>query len=102
MGPVGRRHPIRDDLRPGRGPGTRTFMYASKEADTNPRARVGRDLLDLQGKAPRITINSPAAGTPEPGAITDPGQVASMLRMLLAGPVDQRIQPTAEQPGRLL
>jgi hypothetical protein len=72
------------------------------EADTNPRARVGRDLLDLQGKVRRISINSRADGTTELGAITDPGQVASMLRMLLAGPVDQRIQPTAEQPGWLL
>jgi hypothetical protein len=72
------------------------------EADTNPRARVGRDLLDLQGKVRRISISSRADGTTELGAITDPGQAASMLRMLLAGPVAQRIQPAAEQPGRLL
>jgi hypothetical protein len=68
------------------------------EADTNPRARVGRDLLDLEGKVRRISINSHSDGTTELGAITDPGQVAAMVRMLLAGPVDQRIQPAGEQP----
>jgi hypothetical protein len=68
------------------------------EADTNPRARLGRDLLDLEGKVRRISINSHSDGTTELGAITDPGQVAAMVRMLLAGPVDQRIQPAGEQP----
>ena len=72
------------------------------EADTNPRARVGRDLLDLEGKVRRISINSRADGRSELGAITDPKQVAGMIRMLLAGRVDQRIQPVAEQPVRLL
>jgi hypothetical protein len=72
------------------------------EADTNPRARAGRDLLDLDGKVRRISINSRADGTTELGAITDPKQVAGMVRMLLGGPVDQRIQPVGEQPVRLL
>jgi len=72
------------------------------EADTNPRAQVGRDLLDLQGKVRRISVNSRADGTTELGAITDPKQVAGMVRMLLAGPVDQRVQPAGEQPVRLL
>jgi hypothetical protein len=66
------------------------------EADTNPRARVGRDLLDLEGKVRRISINSRAGGTPELAAITDPRQAAGMVRMLLAGPVDQRVQPIGE------
>ena len=72
------------------------------EADTNPGARVGRDLLDLEGKVRRISINSRPDGTTELGAITDPRQVAGMVRMLLAGPVDQRIQPAGEQPVWLL
>jgi hypothetical protein len=72
------------------------------EADTNPRARVGRDLLDLQGRVRRISINSHTDGTTELGVITDPEQVAGMVWMLLAGPVDQRIQPTGEQPVRLV
>ena len=72
------------------------------EADTNPRARVGRDLLDEEGKVRRIGINSRADGTTELGVIADPGQVAGMVGMLLAGPVDQRIQPAGEQPVRLL
>ena len=72
------------------------------EADTNPGARVGRDLLDLDGKVRRISVNSHADGTTELGAITDPGQVAGMVGMLLAGQVDQRIEPAAEQPMRLL
>jgi hypothetical protein len=72
------------------------------EADTNPGARIGRELLDLEGKVRRIGINSRAAGTTELGVITDPGQVAGMIRMLLAGPVDQRVRPAGEQPVRLL
>jgi hypothetical protein len=72
------------------------------EADTNPRARVGRDLLDLEGKVRRISINSRADSTTELGGISDPGQVAGMVGMLLAGPVDQRVQPAGEQPVRLL
>ena len=72
------------------------------EADTNLRARVGRDLLDLEGKVRRISINSRADGTTELGAITDLKQVAGMVRMLLTGPVDQRVQPTGEQPVRLV
>jgi hypothetical protein len=72
------------------------------EADTNPGARVGRDLLDLEGKVRRIGINSRVDGTTELGAITDPKQVAGMVRMLLAGPVDQRTEPASEQPAWLL
>jgi hypothetical protein len=72
------------------------------EADTNPRARAGRDLLDLEGKVRRISVNSRADGTTELGAVTDPKQVDVMVRMLLAGPVDQRVQPAGEQPVRLL
>jgi hypothetical protein len=66
------------------------------EADTNLRARVGRDLLDLDGEVCRISINSRADGTTELGVINDPEQVAGMIRMLLAGPVDQRVQPGGE------
>jgi hypothetical protein len=72
------------------------------EADTNPRARTGRDLLDLQDKVRRIGVNSRADGTTELGAITDPEQVAAMVRMLLAGPVDRRAAPAGEQPVWLL
>ena len=49
------------------------------EANTNPRARAGRDLLDLEGKVRRIGVNSRADGVTELGAITDPKQVASMI-----------------------
>jgi hypothetical protein len=72
------------------------------EADTNPGARVGRDLLDLDGKVRRISVNSQSDGTTELGAITDPEQVAGMVGMLLAGPVDQRVEPAGEQPVWLL
>jgi hypothetical protein len=68
------------------------------EADTNPRARVGRDLLDLEGKVRRMTINRRADGTTELGGISDPGQVAGMVGMLLGGPVDRPSQPADERP----
>jgi hypothetical protein len=68
------------------------------QADTNPEARAGRELLDLEGKVRRISVNSRAGATTELGAISDPGQVAGMIGMigmLLGGPVDQRVQTSA-------
>jgi hypothetical protein len=72
------------------------------EADTNPRARIGRDLLDLDGKVRRISASSHANGSTELGAITNPKQVAGMVQMLLEAPVDQRVEPAAEQTIWLL
>ncbi len=50
----------------------------------------------------RISINSRVDGTTELGVIADPKQVAGIVGMLLARPMDQRVEPASEQPVRLL
>jgi hypothetical protein len=59
------------------------------EADTNPRARVGADLLDLVNKVSYIGINSGQDGRTELGAVHNPDQVGALIGMVLKAPVDQ-------------
>ena len=63
------------------------FLY---EADTNPRARRGADLLDVAGKVRSIGIDSDTGdGTTEIAAIARPAQVATLVGLLLNARVDQ-------------
>jgi hypothetical protein len=57
------------------------------EADANPRARRGADLLDLAGKVRFIGINSPQDGTTQIAAITSRAQVATLVAQVLNAPV---------------
>jgi len=59
------------------------------EADTNPKAQTGADLLDIGGKARSIGVNSEQDGATELAAITDPEQVAVLVELVLGAPVDQ-------------
>jgi hypothetical protein len=59
------------------------------EADTNPNAKKGADLLDLAGKVQYIGVNSEQDGTTELAAIKDPKQVTNLVSMVLGAPVDQ-------------
>lgn len=68
----------------------RLFLY---EADTNPAARVGADLLDLAGKVDHIGINSPTDGTTQLGTIRDPALVQTAVALVEQGTVDQAVQP---------
>ncbi len=65
------------------------------EADTNPNARHGADLLDIGGKVRYIGINSEQDGITELGAVKDPQQVAALVAMVLKAPVDQNHQNEA-------
>lgn len=65
--------------------GDRIALY---EADTNPRAQKGADLLDFGGKVTRIGVNSEEDGTTELGTITDPAQVAALVKLILDAPAD--------------
>jgi hypothetical protein len=65
------------------------------EADTNPKARHGADLLDIGGKVRYIGINSEQDGITELGAVKDPQQVAALVAMVLKAPVDQNRQDQA-------
>jgi len=59
------------------------------EADTNPNAKTGADLLDIGGKVRYIGVNSAQDGVTELAAIADPGQVAALAEMVLSARVDQ-------------
>jgi hypothetical protein len=62
------------------------------EADVNAAARIGGDLLDLAGKVDAISIASgTGAGTTQLAAVTDPAKVKRLVDIVLASPVDQRV-----------
>ena len=62
------------------------------EADTNPHASKGGDLLDIGGKVQSIGIVSAQDGETELGAIKDPKQVAALVTLILQAPVNQNSQ----------
>lgn len=61
------------------------------EADSNPAARVGGDLLDIGGRVSYIGINSEQDGATELAAIKSTAQVDALVRMVMEAPVNQQI-----------
>ena len=59
------------------------------EADTNPAARTGVDLLDIRGRVRSIGINSPEDGSTELASIDDLETVERLVEIVLSAPVDQ-------------
>lgn len=59
------------------------------EADTNPQARMGADLLDIQGKVKAIFVRSADDGTTELGSIKDAAQIKQLVEMIEGAPVKQ-------------
>ena len=53
------------------------------EADTNPHAKKGADLLDIGGKVEYIGINSPLDGKTELASIKEESLVSSLVEMVL-------------------
>jgi hypothetical protein len=68
--------------------GTQYLIY---EADTNPQAKRGSDLLDIEGKVISIGIKSNIDGKTELASIKDENKVAELVRMVLDAPVDQTV-----------
>jgi len=64
------------------------------EADSNPAAKVGADLLDLDGKVAAITLLSPKDGRTILGRIADPARIRELVNLVLAGPVEQSVPTT--------
>ncbi len=62
------------------------------EADTNPDATKGADLLDIEGKVEYIGINSPIDGKTELASIKEESLVSSLVEMVLNAPVDQTVR----------
>jgi hypothetical protein len=59
------------------------------EADSNPAARRGADLLDIEGKVTSIVLFSERDGRTIVGRITDPARIADLVGQVLGAPVDQ-------------
>ena len=59
------------------------------EADTNPLAKSGEDLLDIRGKATTIDILSEEDGTTVLSTFDEEHDVERMVKTVLASPVDQ-------------
>lgn len=67
------------------------------EADTNPHAQKGADLLDIGGKAEYISINNPIDGKTELASIREASLVSSLVEMVLEAPVDQTVRSSGNQ-----
>jgi hypothetical protein len=59
------------------------------EADSNPAAKTGRDLLDIEGKVVGIALVGGKDGRTVLGRITERSQVDELVRLVLSAPVDQ-------------
>ena len=64
------------------------------EADTNPMAKVGADLLDLANKVQHIGVNSASDGHSELVAINDQNAVQALVDLVEKSSVDQSNQPS--------
>lgn len=67
------------------------------EADTNPGAQMGGDLLDIGGKVNYISINSNTDGTTILASIKDQTQIDDLVQMILAAQINQTINKTGSQ-----
>jgi hypothetical protein len=65
------------------------------EADTNPRATTGADLLDLTGKVDYITVRD---STGQEATIRDAAVLTRLVSLILQAPVDQSIEPPPNGP----
>ena len=59
------------------------------EADTNPLAKIGEDLLDLRGKVTTIDILSEEDATTVLGTLDEEPYIEHFVEMVLGSPVDQ-------------
>jgi hypothetical protein len=57
------------------------------EADSNPAAKTGADLLDIDGRVSAIALLSQKDGRTVIGRISDPGRVAELVRVVVTGPI---------------
>ena len=67
------------------------------EADTNPNAKKGGDLLDIGDKVDCIDINSSIDGKTELASVKDKMQVDQLVQMVLDAPVDQTLHKTGTE-----
>jgi len=70
------------------------------EADTNPKARTGTDLVDLEGKVDYISITD--SSERDLATFHDPAAVAHLVGLILQAPVDQSVQTPPGGPQYFL
>jgi hypothetical protein len=70
------------------------------EADTNPAAKTGRDLLDIEGKVVGIALVSGKDGRTILGRITERSRIEELVRLVLSALVDQNPPPSTPSPPR--
>ena len=68
------------------------------EADTNPAAKIGEDLLDIRGKVTAIDILSPKDARTVLGTIDDECVVKRFVEIVLGSPVDQESRDRGRPP----
>ena len=68
------------------------------EADTNPAAKIGEDLLDIRGKVTAIDILSPKDARTVLGTIDDERVVERFVETVLGSPVDQESRDRGRPP----
>jgi hypothetical protein len=69
------------------------------EADSNPAAKAGADLLDIEGRVASIALLSPKDSLTVIGRISDPARVAQLVRLVMAGPVGTSHPPSSGPPA---
>lgn len=62
------------------------------EADTNPNAKTGADLLDIGGKVQSIAVTDDSNGDRPVATLTNSERIVMLMTLLLAAPVDQSQQ----------
>jgi hypothetical protein len=62
------------------------------EADTNPHAKTGADLLDIGGRVQSITVTDDISGGALVATLADAHLVTTLVSLLLSAPVDQSRQ----------
>ncbi len=62
------------------------------EADTNPHAKTGADLLDIGAKVQSIAVTDDTSGGAPVATLADTHLVTTLVSLLLAAPVDQSRQ----------
>jgi hypothetical protein len=73
----------------------RLLLY---EADSNPAAKTGRDLLDIEGKVVGIALVSGKDGRTILGRITERSRIDDLVRLVLSAPVDQNTPVLSPSP----
>lgn len=70
------------------------YIYLAR---TNPHAKTGGDLLDIEGKIAYIGINSKTDGVTRLATINDGNTVAGLVEMIVNAPVDQNTNKSGSE-----